>query len=97
MSRQLEQDDEERVKRENKAILQAVHGGLDDAIRSQGGDLLGFSVKLNSGDCLITLRALFAEDSRISFVGSETLASCLRKVVREAHTGQLSWRPDRYA
>lgn len=97
MTRQLEQEVEERTKREHNAVLHAVYGGLDRAIQSTGGTLVGFSVKLSGGDCLITLRANIGEVPSIAFVGSEDFPAALRKIVREAHTGQLSWRPDRYA
>lgn len=97
MTRQLEQDAEDRVERENRAILQAVHGGLDEAVHTQGGILLGFSVRLSGGDCLLTLRAEFDGEAMVAFVGSESLAVGLRKSVKQAHTRELNWQEDRYA
>jgi hypothetical protein len=97
MTRQLEQELEDRGKRERDAVVQAVYGGLVDAISSTGRELQGFSAKLSGGDCLITLRAIGDEGAVVGFVGSEDLAACLRKVVREAHRGELRWRDDAYA
>jgi hypothetical protein len=97
MTRQLEQDSEERTKREQLAVLQSVYGGLSASISADGKELLGFSVKLSGGDCLITIRAMDGATSVISFVGSEDLPAALRKVVREAHRGQLRWRGNKYA
>jgi hypothetical protein len=97
MSRQLEQLSEERTKREHQAVLHAVYGGLDEAVRTSGGALVGFSARLASGDCLLTLRAIFEGQAMIAFVGGEDLSASLRKAVREIHTDVLSWREDKYA
>lgn len=97
MSRQLEQQWEERTEREHQAVLQAVYGGMAGAVQSSGGELVGFSVKLNQGDCLITLRAVFDSGPCIAFVGSEDLPAAMRKVVRELYRDRLGWREDRYA
>lgn len=97
MSRQLEQQMEDRTSREQDAVLQAVYGGLSEAVHRAGGDLTGFSVKLSGGDCLITLKAVFENNPSIAFVGSEDLPGALRKAVRELHRDQLGWREDRYA
>lgn len=78
-------------------MLHAVYGGLEKAVQANGGELHGFSVKLNGGDCLITLRAVFPEGGLITFVGAEDLPAALRKAVKEGHRDTLGWREDRYA
>ena len=97
MSRQLEQKDEMAKARQRVAVIQAVYGGLDRAVRAQDGVLAGFSAKLNGGDCLLTIRAVFSEGSCVCFVGAEDLPGALCKAVKELYTEELGWRQDKYA
>jgi hypothetical protein len=97
MTRQLEQEIEDKARRERLELIGAVFGGLDAAIESAGGELQGFSAKLSGGDCLLTLRADFADGSKICFVGANDFPDAMRKSVRELKGGQAQWREDRYA
>ncbi len=97
MSRQLEQEGEDAERKRLLRVARAVDGGLDAALQSEGFELLGFSAKLNAGDCLLTLRADAAEGRVVCFVGSEDLAAAFLKAVREARGGDLRWRKDKYA
>lgn len=97
MSRQLEAKSEERESRRAKLLVRAVRRDLDAGVQSDGCDLLGFSAKLSGGDCLLTLRAENGAGSVICFVGGEDLESAIIKAVQAAKSGELRWRPDKYA
>lgn len=96
MTRQLEQEREDRQKKRDNAVLLALEGGLAADVGHAGGELEGFSVRLNGGDCLITIRANVAGRRQICFVGAETLVDALLKSCREARQDKLKWRPDKY-
>lgn len=96
MTRQLEQVREDRQKKSDMAVLLAIDGGLTADVGRSGAVLSGFSVRLDGGDCLLTLRAELAGRRQISFVGAETLTAALIKVCREARRDRLVWRADKY-
>lgn len=77
-------------------VYQAVEFGLVDAVERAGGDLQGFAVKYNGGDCLVVLKVILAGKKQVAFVGAEDLGSALLKAVREGKADRLRWRVDRY-
>lgn len=97
MSRQLEQEWEERSKREREYLLMSVSGGLIMAVERAGGQLLGLSLKISEYDCLMTLRAQFPGGRMIAFVGAGDMAECFSKGTREAKMDNLRWKADKYA
>lgn len=97
MSRQLEQGWEDRSKRERDRVLAAVYGGVYDSVGYAGGELCGFSVKMSSYDCLMTLRAAFPGGQMVAFVGGVDLPDVLQKAVREGRNDGLRWKPDKWA
>ena len=97
MSRQLEQVSEDRDRARMVRVMAACDGALMAAVEHSGGVLLGMSVKFEPYEALITLRAEFPGGRMVAFVGGDSLASCLLKVVREGRRDGLKWRPDRYA
>jgi len=97
MSRQLEQHLEQRQARRAQGIVLAVECGLEDAVARGGAELTGFSVRYRPGECMLVLRGLLAGRAQVAFVGSEDLAGCLIKAVREAQGDRLRWREDQYA
>ena len=96
MTRQLEQEWEDRKRREVNELAMLVDGGLEAAVAHAGGVLTGFSIRLNSGDCLMTMRVVLAGRRQIAFVGSDTLGNVLRKATREARKDGLTFRDDKY-
>lgn len=96
MSRQLEQHAEEKAARRHASIVRAVEYELSDALAASKRELLGFSVKLSGGDCLITVRCSFGGAREVCFVGAEDLGSALIKCVREGRTDKLKWRADKF-
>lgn len=96
MSRQLEQNTEDREARRHVAIARAVDGGLSRGVSRQGGELVGLTVKLGFHDCLIVLKADFPGGPMVSFVGSESLGGAFIKAVRTSNSAELTWREDRF-
>lgn len=85
--------------REQKAeeLLSLLEGGLDAAIQADGQELLGFSCKIDSGDCLLTLRVDCAKGRFVAFVGADCVPSAVQKAHRLIAGGDLVWRADKYA
>lgn len=96
MSRQLEQAGEDKARRRAMKLARILDGELDSAIRRAGGELLGFSVRLEGWDCLLTLRVRLAGRRQIAFVGSETLGGALLKAVDLAKRDKLAFKADKY-
>lgn len=96
MSRQLEQEREVRKAARNTAVIKALEYGIVGALESQGIDLVGFSFKYDAFNCLMTIKARFAEDRQVAFVGSESIIGCILKSQSDARNDRLVWRPDRY-
>jgi len=96
MSRQLDGDREARAARRRDRVLVAVNGGLYNGVSRAGGILLGFSVKLDEFDCLLTLRAEFPAGRMVSFVGGYDLADVLQKAAKGAAGDGLRWREDKW-
>jgi hypothetical protein len=78
-------------------LLAVLSYDLEDVFRFEGSRLLGFSVKLGTADCLITVRALREGVPQVAFVGGETMPNTLLKVVRDAKADNLRWRDDKYS
>lgn len=97
MTRQLEQGMEDARSKRERAIVRAVENGLEDSIGFAGGVLLGFSVRTNPEDVLMTLRVELAGRKQIAFVGGSDLGSTLIKACREARQDKLKWRDDKFA
>lgn len=96
MSRQLDQAQEERTARANKALVRAVDFELQSAVALTGGVLTGFAVKIDDWQTLVTLKALVNDVPSVAFVGADSLKGCLLKAVREARSDKLSWRADKW-
>ena len=96
MTRQLEQSSEDRASRRSKAILQAVEGGLEDALARSGTEYTGFTAKISAVECLLVIKGVLAGRPQVAFVGSATLGDALVKAVRLGNRDELRWKPDKY-
>jgi len=96
MSRQLEQQAEERSARRHQAILRAVEYEIERALHKDGYELTGLSFKIGPADCLAVVKATNGKGPQVCFVGSEDLGSALAKVVSESYRGRLRWKPDEF-
>ena len=87
---------ERKAEREREDALLSIYGGLVDSVTQEGGELVGLSMKLEFGECLLTLRARFPAGYMIAFVGAEDIPGCLVKATRDSGKGRLAWRLDKY-
>jgi hypothetical protein len=58
--------------------------------------MVGFSIKYEAFDCLLTLKADVAGIRSVSFVSSDTLLNVLLKTDSMAANHSLKWRADQY-
>lgn len=77
-------------------ISAAIDGGLFDAVGRAGAVLVGFSVKMEAEEVLVTIRGVLAGRRQVCFVGAGDLGSALLKVVAAAESDKLRWREDKY-
>lgn len=96
MSSELERAEELRSTKRRNKVGQIAEFGLSSAISRTGGELVGFSVRLTGGDCLLTLRVTLAGRPQIAYVGGETLGSALLKAYRDASSDKLQWKDCKY-
>lgn len=96
MSRQLDAAHEDRVSRRHEALVRALEFELDKVLSATGKKLLGFSMRIQEWDCLMTLRAEEAGEQRVAFVGAEDVVGAITKAVRVARAGKLKWKEDKW-
>jgi len=96
MSRQLDQEQEERTAKRNQALVNALDYGLPGAFESQGIELLGIAIKYDAYNCLMTIKAEIAGVRQVCFVGSDSISNCFLKALSDARRGALKWRKDKY-
>ena len=87
---------EEKKARKAATLLYAVDDGLEYHLGKAGYVLHGLSARMSPGDCLITLRLSTQEGRFISFVGGGSLGDALLKALRNARSGELKVRPDKF-
>lgn len=97
MSRQLELVQEERETKRRDALVKALEYELAGALETQGTTLLGFAVKYDAYECLLTLKAVAGGEKQVSFVGAGSPIDCILKAVQAAKADRLRWREDHYA
>lgn len=96
MTRQLEQQMEERTKKRHAQVVKAVEYALEGAITRSGGEYLGFAYKHRQNDALLVIKAIFPAGPMVAFCGSEDLVGCLIKAVIQGNQDKLVWRQDKY-
>jgi len=96
MSRQLDVKREEREDLRRVELVKCLEFGLVGSLKSQGIDLLGFAVKYDEFNVLLTLKVDINGTRSVAFVGSDTMINVLLKAQSEALRQGLSWRADKY-
>lgn len=96
MTRQLEAIGEQRQAKRHALLVRALEFELSGALQASGATLLGFSVKIEEWECLMTLRAYRDDSMQIAFVGSDDVINCINKAVRAAKSGKIVWREDKW-
>jgi hypothetical protein len=96
MSRQLDIKREQRETAKRDALVRALDYSLQGNLESQGIELVGWAVKYDAFNCLMTIKADIAGSRQIAFVGSDNIINCILKADGAARRNDLSWREDKY-
>jgi len=96
MSRQLEALQEQQETKRQTAAIKALEFDLAGAVQFMGGKMVGFAVKFDDYECLLTYKAEFEGKRMVAFVGSDTPLNCIVKAVNMAKNGRLRWKTDKY-
>lgn len=96
MTRQLEQVQEDRETRRRDAVIRALEYELPGSLESQGITLIGFAVKWDAYECLMTLKADIGGVRKVAFVGAGSPIDCILKAVQGAKATRLRWKKDIY-
>lgn len=97
MSRQLDIIREQKETKRRDALVKALEFDLAGSLEIQGIQLLGFAVKWDVFECLLTLKAEIGGDRMVCFVGSDSVMNAILKSVSQAKSDRLRWREDIYA
>lgn len=96
MSRQLDIDREVRETKRRDELVKALEFGIVGGLEHVGIDLVGLSIRYDTFNCLLTLKAEINDKRYVSFVGSDTMINCILKAYGDSACGALKWREDRY-
>ena len=96
MSRQLDIKAEQRETARRDALVKALEFGIVGGLESQGIELLGFAIKYDAFNCLLTIKAIVGNTQSVAFVGSDSIINCFLKAHSCAQQDALKWRADRY-
>lgn len=96
MSRQLEQVQEQRETKRREALVRALEYKLPGALETQGITLIGFAVKYDAYDCLLTIKADVGGVRQVAFIGGSSVVDCILKATQAASADRLRWREDIY-
>ena len=96
MSRQLEQIQEERATRRRDAVVRALEFELPGSLETKGITLLGFAMKYDAYECLMTLKADVGGKRQKAFVGAGSPIDCILKAVQAAGADRLRWSEDKW-
>jgi len=96
MTRQLEKVKEDRETKRRDALIKCLEYELPGALEMQGTTLIGFAVKYDAYECLMTIKAVAGGERQVAFVGGSSVVDCVLKAVQAAKADRLRWREDRY-
>lgn len=96
MTRQLEQLKELRDTKRRDALIRALEYELPGSLEVKGITMIGFALKYDAYECLMTLKADVGGTRSVAFVGAGTPIDCILKAVQAATNDRLRWREDRY-
>jgi hypothetical protein len=96
MSRQVDVVREQRETARRDALVKALEFSLSGALELNGITLLGFAVKYDAYECLLTLKADIGGTRSVSFVGSDSVMNAILKATSAAENDRLRWREDIY-
>lgn len=94
LSRQLEQQTEERDTKRRDALYKTLEFDLAGVIAFGGGELTGFAMNYEEFSCLVVLKADFEGKNMVSFIYSDTMTNCLLRAVSLGKNNRLKWKLD---
>lgn len=96
MTRQLEQLQEIRQEKRRDALIRALEFELPGTFEHQGITLIGFAMKYDAYECLMTIKVDIGGTRKVAFVGAGTPIDCILKAVQAAGAERLRWKTDQY-
>lgn len=96
MTRQLDKKKEEKEARRRVALVKALEFELADNLDLAGITLLGFAVKWDAFECLMTVKADIGGVRHVAFVGSDSVINAIIKATVAAKYDRLRWKEDVY-
>lgn len=96
MSKQIPVSKDEFTNRRLALLVHALDGGLAESLETQGIELLGFAVRYDAFNSLMTIKAYFNNKRQVCFVGSESIIGCVLKAQSDSENDRLQWREDKY-
>lgn len=96
MSRQLDQIRETRETKRRDALVRALEFELPGSLENQGITLLGFALKYDAYECLMTIKADVGGVRHVAFIGAASPIDCILRAVQTAQNDRLRWREDKY-
>lgn len=97
MSRQLEQKTEERTARKQVALVRALEFEMAGSLEAVGITMVGFAIKWDAWECLLTLKADIGGVRNVAFIGSDSPINAILKTVAATQNDRLRWKVDKYA
>lgn len=97
MSRQLDQVREQRETKRRDTLVKCLEYELPGVLEMQGITLIGFAVKFDAYECLMTIKADVGGERNVAFVGGSSIIDCILKSVQAAKAERLRWRKDVYS
>ncbi len=96
MSRTQELQREVKEEKRRVSLVKALEFELVGTLETQGIQMVGFAVKFDAWECLMTLKAEIGGKRQVAFVGADSVISCILKAVQAAQYDKLKWRVDVY-
>jgi hypothetical protein len=96
MTRQLDQQNEQKVRSQNDRLAMVLDYGLTGALEGQGVEFCGLSLKGDSYSVLMTLRVVISGAAKVTHVGAPTIGACFLRAYDEARSDGLQWHADKY-
>jgi predicted membrane protein len=96
MSRQLDLVREEKETKRREALVKALEFELPGLLEIQGITMVGFAVKYDAYECLMTLKADVGGVRQVCFIGASSVIGCILNAVQAARNDRLRWRVDKY-
>lgn len=96
MSRQLEQETEDRARSRALAAEHALNYGISKSISDEGGRLIGCALTYYPTSCRMVVKAVIDGVHSVAFIYSDTPTNCVLKALTEVNQGRMPWGADSF-